>query len=97
MILHHMLAMLVLLIERSLPLEACPGDCASVNQARESMEIWFAVYVLAPDLISANSRLQTEIENELNTTTCDTRATPKRGHGNTIRGTRQTGMESTRN
>ena len=44
-------AMLVLLRERSLPLEACPGDCASTNQARASMEIWRVVHVLAPDLI----------------------------------------------
>jgi hypothetical protein len=55
--------------------------------------VFDTVQVLAPDLI----RLLTKIENESNTITCDTRATSKRDNGGNIRGTRQTGMESTRN
>ena len=43
------LTTLVLLRERCLPLGACPGDCASANQARAAMEIRLAVQVLAPN------------------------------------------------
>jgi hypothetical protein len=60
------------------------------------VQIWLLFKSLALTH-SANSRLETKIENESNTTTCDTRATSKRDNGSNIRGTRQAGMESTRN
>jgi hypothetical protein len=58
----------------------------------EGFSFFDTVQALAPDLI----RLLAKIENEFNTTTCDTRATSRRDNGCNIRGTRQTGMDSTR-